>query len=55
MKEWLYAMQPSIKGNYFECKYYAKVTFQHAASAFGKKIGEIHVPIQIYYVSNSFT
>lgn len=45
MREWLTALQPSAKGQYFECKYYAKVTFKHSALTMGNKIGEIFVPI----------
>eukprot|EP00347_Sterkiella_histriomuscorum_P016070 403354603 len=54
MREWLTAMQPSVKGSYFECKYYAKISFKHSAMTLGKKIGEIYVPISVYYLSKSF-
>jgi len=54
MDHWLYALQPSTQGSYFTCKYYAKVTFKHSAVSLGQKLGEIYVPIQIYFISKSF-
>ena len=45
MKEWFYALQPSMKTNTFECKYYAEVSFKHTGLTFGKKIPTVTVPI----------
>ncbi len=42
-------MQPSLKTNFFECKYYAEVSFKHAGLTFGKKIPTVTVPITVYY------
>ncbi|CDW75052.1 UNKNOWN [Stylonychia lemnae] len=54
MNEWLYTLQPSTNGSYFTCKYYAKITFRHSAATLGQKLGEIFVPIQIYFISSTF-
>ena len=55
LKEWYYTLQPSVKTNNFESRYYAEISFKHAALTLGQKIPKITVPIQVYYQSKNST
>jgi hypothetical protein len=49
MKEWFFALQPTMKTGTFECKYYAEITFKYKRLFLKSKIPKIIGTIQIYY------